>query len=211
MSPNKTTGTLFVISAPSGAGKTSLIAALIEEMPNLIVSVSHTTRPARPGEIDGVHYHFVSQDRYNQLKEQGVFLETAYVFGHEYATSRHWVEEHIARGFDVLLEIDWQGARAVKQQFQANSVSIFILPPSLAILESRLRARKQDSNEVIRHRMEKASAEISHYSEYDYLIFNEDFDVARKELKAVVTAERLKTQRQAERYEAPLSNLTTNI
>lgn len=189
-------GTLFVISAPSGAGKTSLISALIEEMPNLIVSVSHTTRAPRPDEIDGVHYHFVTPGMYCQLEKQNIFLERASVFGHHYGTSREWVETHLAKGFDILLEIDWQGARQIKAQYKTSSVSIFILPPSLAILESRLRARKQDSNEVIRYRMEKASAEIAHYPEYDYLVFNEDFDIARRELKAIITAERLRTGRQ---------------
>jgi len=189
-------GTLFVISAPSGAGKTSLIAALIEEMPNLIVSVSHTTRAPRPGEIDGVHYHFITPEVYRELEENKMFLEHATVFAYQYGTSREWVETHLAKGFDILLEIDWQGAQQIKAQFQDNSVSIFILPPSLAILENRLRARKQDSNEVIRYRMARAADEISHYPAYDYLIFNEDFDVARRELKAVITAERLRTCRQ---------------
>lgn len=189
-------GTLFVISAPSGAGKTSLIAALIEEMPNLMVSVSHTTRAPRPGEIDGVHYHFVTPEVYRELEESNMFLEHANVFGYQYATSREWVEAYLAKGFDILLEIDWQGAQQIKAQFQQTSVSIFILPPSLAILESRLRARKQDSNEVIRYRMERATDEILHYPEYDYLIINEDFDIARRELKAVITAERLRTDRQ---------------
>lgn len=189
-------GNLFVISAPSGAGKTSLISALIEEMPNLIVSVSHTTRAPRPGEIDGVHYHFVTPEAYRELEDNHLFLERAKVFGYQYGTSREWVETHLAKGFDILLEIDWQGAQQIKAQFQSSSVSIFILPPSLAILESRLRARKQDSNEVIRYRMERAADEISHYPAYDYLVFNEDFDIARRELKAIIVAERLRTCRQ---------------
>ena len=200
-------GTLFIISAPSGGGKTSLITALVEEMPNLVISLSYTTRVARPGEIDGVHYQFVSQETYDALVAQNAFLETAEVFGHDYGTSRDWVKRHLQQGFDVLLEIDWQGAAQIKKQFANESCSIFILPPSLAALESRLRVRKQDTNEVIQARMEKATAEMVHYSEYDYVVVNEDFHNARRDLKSIVTAERLKCARQQERHQAMLTQL----
>lgn len=197
---SKRAGSLFIISAPSGGGKTSLITALVEEMSSLVISLSYTTRQQRPGEINGVHYNFIEQDKYDQLLVQDAFLENATVFKYNYGTSREWVEEKLDQGFDVLLEIDWQGARQIKQKFSQDSVSIFVLPPSLAALENRLRARKQDSNDVIAHRMEKAAAEISHYAEYDYLVINEDFHHARRELKSIITAERLKNLRQQQRH-----------
>lgn len=200
MNSNKSrSGNLFIISAPSGAGKTSLITALVEEVSNLEISLSYTTRAQRPGEVNGVHYNFISQAKYDELLAQDVFLESATVFEYNYGTSKRWIQERLDKGIDILLEIDWQGARQIKQKFQQNCVSIFVLPPSLAVLEARLRSRKQDADDVIAHRMEKAEAEISHYPEYDYLIINEDFERAKIELKSVITAERLRNQSQQQR------------
>lgn len=202
-----TPGTLFVVSAPSGAGKTSLITALVEEMPNLVISLSYTTRVKRSGELDGVHYNFIDDAKFDDLLGQGEFIEYAEVFGHRYGTSRKWVTEHLEQGFDILLEIDWQGARQISKVFGENSTSIFILPPSIATLEQRLLARKQDSSEVIKGRMAKAIAEMTHYPEYDYLVINEDFEIARRDLKAIITAERLKSKRQSMRQQQMLSQL----
>jgi guanylate kinase len=193
----KDSGRLFVISAPSGAGKTSLISALVEEMANLVISLSYTTRAKRPGEIDGVHYDFVPQETFDQLLEQDEFLEHAQVFDYHYGTSKKWVAERLAKGYDILLEIDWQGARQVKSLFPHQYVNVFIAPPSLENLEERLIARRQDSVEIIATRMAKAREEMSHYDEYDYLVVNSQFDEALRDMKAIITAERLKTRYQA--------------
>lgn len=200
-------GTLFVVSAPSGAGKTSLITALVEEMPNLVISLSYTTRAKRMGELDGVHYNFINDATFDSLLSQNEFIEYAEVFGHRYATSHKWVAQRLEQGFDILLEIDWQGARQISTLFAKNSMSIFILPPSIATLEQRLLARKQDSSDVIKGRMAKAIAEMTHYPEYDYLVINEDFEIARRDLKAIITAERLKSERQSMRQQQMLSQL----
>lgn len=192
-------GTLFIVSSPSGGGKTSLIRALIESMPNLGTSLSFTTRPKRPDEIDGVHYQFVSEERFTRLREHGEFLEWAFVFGYYYGTSKTWIEQHLKQGMDLFLAIDWQGARQIRAVFK-QCKTVFILPPSLQTLEARLLARKQDSLEVIKQRMEKAKDEITHYDEYDYVIINEDFDVATRELAAVVTATRLTVESQRIRH-----------
>lgn len=192
-------GTLFIVSSPSGGGKTSLIRALIESMPNLGTSLSFTTRPQRPDEIDGVHYQFISEERFVALREQGEFLEWAFVFGYYYGTSKTWVQQHLQQGMDLFLAIDWQGARQIRAVFQ-QCKTIFILPPSLPTLEARLLARKQDSLDVIQRRMEKAKDEIAHYNEYDYVIINEDFEVAARELAAVVTAARLTVEAQQARH-----------
>ncbi len=199
-------GTLFIISSPSGGGKTSLVKALIETMPNLATSLSFTTRPRRPEEIDGVHYQFITEQAFAELKQNGEFLETAHVFGHHYGTSKTWVEARLQQGLDLFLAIDWQGARQLRHSC-AHSRSIFILPPSLQTLEARLRARKQDAPEVIEERMRKAKEEISHYNEYDYVILNEDFDVATRELAAIVTATRLSMVVQQARYREVLFRL----
>lgn len=183
-------GTLFIVSSPSGGGKTSLIHAVIQNMPNLAVSLSFTTRPKRPDEIDGVDYQFISQEQFIALREQGEFLEWALVFGHYYGTSKSWITQHLQQGMDVFLAIDWQGARQLRAVFKPCK-SIFILPPSLQTLEARLLARKQDAPDVISQRMIKAKEEISHYNEYEYLILNEDFNTAARELAAIVTAQRL--------------------
>jgi len=179
-------GRLFILSAPSGAGKTSLAKALVESDPTVEFSVSHTTRPMRPGEQDGVHYHFVSLADFERLIGEGVFLEHAEVFGNRYGTSRRAIEALLAAGRSVLLDIDWQGARAVKAQMP-EAVSIFVLPPSREALRERLNRRGQDSPEIIERRMREATAEMSHFREFDRLIINDDFDAALSDLRAIVT------------------------
>ena len=183
-------GTLFVVSAPSGAGKTSLVKALVESTPGLDVSVSHTTRPQRPGEENGVNYHFVSKDTFAQMLNDNAFLENAEVFGNLYGTSKASVQEQLDAGTDVILEIDWQGAEQVRRQLP-ESVSVFILPPSKSVLRERLDGRGQDSESVIQGRMDQAAEQISHHVEFDYLIINDDFDVALNELRALIHSQRL--------------------
>ncbi len=178
-------GRLFILSAPSGAGKTSLANALVESDPTVEFSVSHTTRAPRPGERDGVHYHFVSMAEFERLIGEGVFLEHAQVFGNRYGTSRRAIETLLKAGQSVLLDIDWQGARAVKAQMP-EAVSIFILPPSREALRERLIRRGQDSPEVIERRMREATAEMSHFHEFDHIIINDVFDAALADLRAVV-------------------------
>ncbi|ARR50438.1 guanylate kinase [Photobacterium damselae subsp. damselae] len=201
-------GTLYIVSAPSGAGKSSLINALLEQNPtyDIKVSVSHTTRGMRPGEEHGVHYNFVSVEEFTDLIDQGAFLEHAEVFGNFYGTSRLWIEEQLSKGIDIFLDIDWQGARQIRQ-LMPNAKSIFILPPSKEELERRLNARGQDSSDVIAGRMQEARSEISHYDEYDYVIVNDDFDVALIDFKAIIRAERLKQAKQAAKYKSMLAAL----
>lgn len=201
-------GTLYIVSAPSGAGKSSLIQALLKTQPayDTRVSVSHTTRDKRPGENHNEHYYFVSHDEFRQMIAQQAFLEHAEVFGNYYGTSRATVEKELAQGIDVFLDIDWQGARQVREKMP-QARSIFILPPSRDELERRLRGRGQDSDDVIRNRMTKAVSEMSHYHEYDYLIINDDFDVALQDLKTIIRAERLRLGRQKQRHDALISKL----
>ncbi len=199
-------GTLYIISAPSGAGKTSLVKALCEQLPGISISVSTTTRAQRPGEENGVDYWFVDQQTFEKKQKEGDFLEYAQVFDNYYGTSRTAVETQLLKGEDVILEIDWQGARQVRKQMPEH-VSIFILPPSREALESRLRNRGQDSEEIIARRMQDAKREISHYDEYDYLIINDDFDTALDELKALVRAQRLRTPRVVEENRALIKSL----
>ncbi|MFQ6023167.1 MAG: guanylate kinase [Acidiferrobacterales bacterium] len=181
-------GKLFILSAPSGAGKTSLAKALVESMPNLAVSVSHTTRQRRPGEQHGVDYYFVDQQEFEAMVKAGRFLEHAHVFGNYYGTSRDTVEQLLQQGKDVALDIDWQGARAIKKHMpQARGV--FILPPSRAALEDRLGRRGQDSQAVIDRRMHDAVSEMQHYTEFDYVVLNDNFDAALADLKAIVQGE----------------------
>jgi guanylate kinase len=187
-------GILFVVSAPSGAGKTSLLKALLEAESGLTVSISHTTRPPRPGEEDGVHYHFVDQEAFARIRDADGFLESAQVFDNCYGTSERAVREGLARGDDVVLEIDWQGARQVRRRLP-EAVSIFIAPPSVNELRRRLEARAQDSAEVIARRMADAEADLAHGDEYDYLVVNEVFDAALADLRAIVRAERLRGSR----------------
>ncbi|MBC6906212.1 guanylate kinase [Saccharophagus sp. K07] len=199
-------GTLYTVSAPSGAGKTSLVKALIESTQGIQVSISHTTRAMRPGEVDGVNYHFVSQQEFMAMLERAEFLEHAQVFNNFYGTSREWVEATLKSGTDVILEIDWQGALQIRR-LMPDAVSIFILPPSRETLYNRLKGRGQDSEEVIAGRMAEAKSEISHYVESDYLIVNEDFATALADLQAVIHAQRLRLQRQAEKHQALLRSL----
>ena len=189
-------GTLYTISAPSGAGKTSLVAALTQDPTHpLQVSVSHTTRPMRPGEVDGRNYHFVSREEFVHMRERGEFLESAEVFGNLYGTSRNWVQTQLDAGIDVILEIDWQGAAQVRDHIQPNK-SIFILPPSLESLRQRLTGRGQDGEEVIEQRMREAQAEISHFDAADYVVINDDFDHALRDLRAIIHAARLERAQQ---------------
>ncbi|MCU7905481.1 MAG: guanylate kinase [Candidatus Thiodiazotropha sp. (ex Epidulcina cf. delphinae)] len=187
---------LYILSAPSGAGKTSLLKALRDRDGALRVSVSHTTRPMRPGERDGVHYHFIGREDFLCMVGEGVFLEHAEVFGSYYGTTETEVRAQLAAGHDTVLEIDWQGAQQVRKLFP-DAVSIFILPPGPEVLRKRLSARGQDSDEVIRRRMSQAVNEMSHYAEFDYLIINEDFNTALEALAAIVTAQRQRLSRQA--------------
>jgi guanylate kinase len=192
-------GNIFLVVAPSGAGKSTLVNALLAKDPSIQLSVSYTTRPPRPGEVDGREYHFVSVDDFKARRARGEFLESAEVHGNYYATSRVWIEERMREGRDVLLEIDWQGARQVKAVF-ASAVGIFILPPSIDALEKRLHKRGQDSPQVIARRLLAAGSEIAHAPEFDYVIINEDFDRALADLTAIVTAARLRYASQAARH-----------
>ncbi|MFM7275082.1 MAG: guanylate kinase [Gammaproteobacteria bacterium] len=199
-------GRLYIVSAPSGAGKTSLVSALTQSEPGVRVSVSHTTRAIRPGEVEGVNYHFVDHDTFSSMLERGEFLEHATVFGNLYGTSRLWVLETLSKGEDVVLEIDWQGGRQVRERLP-EAVSVFILPPSLASLQSRLESRRQDGAEVIRERMRQAVAEMSHFDEADYLVVNDDFDQALAELRTVIRAGRLRLEAQRRRFGELLTEL----
>lgn len=192
MSPSK--GTLWIISAPSGGGKTSLVNALLAQDPQLMLSISHTTRAPRSGEEDGLNYFFVDEASFLAAVKQGTFLEHAKVFQHWYGTSQQWVVSQLSEGKDVILEIDWQGAQLIRQQMPSQS--IFILPPSREALRTRLQARKQDSEEIIQTRLAEASKEISHYGEYDYLVVNDNFDTALADLAAIIRANRLSLARQ---------------
>jgi len=190
MTINTTSGTLYIVSAPSGAGKTSLIKALVDAQAQIRVSVSHTTRAMRPGEVDGVNYHFTERQAFIEMLERDEFLEHAEVFGNLYGTSQRWLEQTLKEGFDLILEIDWQGAQQVRR-LMPQAKSIFILPPSQAALRQRLTNRGQDSDEIIAGRMREAVSEMSHYVEYDYLVINDDFTSALDDLKAVFRANRL--------------------
>jgi guanylate kinase len=208
--PKKTyLGNLFVIAAASGSGKTSLVRELVNSMLDLQVSVSHTTRSPRSVEQTDHHYFFVSSDQFKRMLESNQFLEYAQVFGHFYGTSSKWVEERLQQGIDVILEIDWQGAQQVKQKF-SDSISIFILPPSLKVLHERLRGRNQDSPEIIAKRFEAASSEIAHYDEFDYLVVNDVFENALHDLQVIITAQRLRQKVQAKKHRALLADLLKN-
>lgn len=200
-------GTLYVVSAPSGAGKTSLVKALLASMDGIVVSVSHTTRPKRPGEVDGKDYHFTDEAHFRAMIEAGEFLEYAQVFDNFYGTSRGAVLSCLERGEDVILEIDWQGARQVREQFP-DCRSIFILPPSKAALRERLTGRGQDSEAVIARRLRDAEADMTHYDEFDFVVVNDVFERALKDLEAIVTAQRLTLARQARRLARLIAELT---
>ena len=199
-------GTLYIISAPSGAGKTSLVKALTADAQQISVSVSHTTRAMREGEREGVDYHFVDQQTFLQMSGDGDFLEHAQVFDNYYGTSQSHVEQQLAQGLDVILEIDWQGARQVLKQF-ADALSIFILPPSSAALKERLQNRGQDDDEIINRRMQDAVSEMSHYAEFDFIIVNDDFDVALQELGSIFTANKLRQLQQEQRLQTLITEL----
>lgn len=199
-------GQLYVVSAPSGAGKTSLVKQLVAEIPDIGLSVSHTTRARRPGEQDGRDYHFVSEAQFSDMIAQDAFLEYANVFGNYYGTAREPIESRLRQGEDVLLEIDWQGARQVRSVW-ADVVSIFILPPSLFALRERLEKRGQDDDSVIAKRMQAAREEMSHYGEYDYVIINDVFEQALYELKTIVIAHRLRLEKQKVRHRALIDAL----
>jgi guanylate kinase len=199
-------GTLYIVSAPSGAGKTSLVAGLLETHDNLTVSVSHTTRAPRPGEQDGVHYHFTDAETFLAMIEDGAFLEHARVFDNYYGTSRAAVQGQLDAGMDVILEIDWQGAQQVRR-LMPGCQSIFIVPPSRAELEARLRGRGQDSDAVIERRLGEAVKEIEHHVEYDYLVVNDDFDTALGDLQSIFRTHRLRLRPQLERHRELLEDL----
>ncbi|MCE5361755.1 guanylate kinase [Pseudomonas anguilliseptica] len=201
-----TTGTLYIISAPSGAGKTSLVKALIDSEAQIRVSVSHTTRAMRPGEVDGVNYHFVSREQFHAMLDKTAFLEHAEVFGNLYGTSQDWVKQTLSDGFDLILEIDWQGAQQVRR-LMPEAKSIFILPPTQEALRHRLTNRGQDSGEIIERRMREAVSEMSHYVEYDYLLINDDFAHALSDLKAIFRANQLLQAPQQQRHSGLLSEL----
>ncbi len=202
-------GNLYIISAPSGAGKTSLVKALLEQDKHICVSVSHTTRPMRPGEVNGQDYNFVTQTVFSQLVENQQMLEHATVFGNAYGTSRTWVEEAIAAGKDVILEIDWQGRDQVLK-LVPDAVAITILPPSKAALQQRLAGRGTDSDEVIAKRMAEAESEISQYPHSHYLLINDDFAATLQDLATIFASERLKTPRQRQKHQQLLAHLLPN-
>jgi guanylate kinase len=201
-----TKGTLYVISAASGAGKTSLVSAVLQQVPELMVSVSHTTRAPRPGEEDGVNYHFVDRAKFLSMVEAGEFFESATVFGNMYGTSRQHIEHQLLAGTDVILEIDWQGAQQIRQLVD-DCKTIFILPPSVTALRERLTSRGQDDENVINKRMREAVSEMSHYVEFDYLVINDDFEEARRDLAAIITGERMRIERQQQKHARLLAEL----
>ncbi|MFL2875430.1 MAG: guanylate kinase [Pseudohongiellaceae bacterium] len=199
-------GTLFIVTAPSGAGKTSLVNELLHQIKNLLVSVSHTTRPIRPGESNGKNYHFIDERRFLSMLSNGEFLETADVYGYKYGTSSKWVSAELGRGNDVILEIDWQGAIQIKRQFP-GACSIFILPPSLEALIDRLHKRQQDDDETIARRMAQAKDVISHVTDADYAVVNDRFDETVNEVSSIIQSRRLTIEAQM----VNLANLLANL
>jgi guanylate kinase len=199
-------GTLFIISAPSGAGKTSLVKALLENDPQLQVSVSYTTRNPRPQEINGIHYHFVTIPNFQAMLEKNTFLEYAKVFDNYYGTSKDWLEQQLKQGKDIILEIDWQGAQQVRAKMP-ESVNIFILPPSKNALKQRLKNRAQDSEEIIARRMRDAVSEMQHYHEFDYVVINDDFSIAFNELQSIIKSQRLRLENQQSCFKEQINQL----
>lgn len=202
-----TTGNLFIVAAPSGAGKTSLVKELLAADAGIRLSISYTTRAPRPGEVDGQHYHFVSREGFEEMLERGDFLESAEVYGNFYGTSQPWIEASRKTGKDILLEIDWQGAAQVRKLIP-EAIGIFILPPSVEALRLRLTGRGQDSGEVIQRRVAAAREDISHVGEFDYVIINDDFNTALQDLLAAVRAQRLKAAVQLDRHGDLIASLT---
>ena len=201
------TGNLYVIAAPSGTGKTSLVKALTDTMSNLLVSISHTTRAIRPNENEGINYFFIDKTRFAEMVDKGEFLEHAQVFDNRYGTSSRWVEETTAKGIDVILEIDWQGHQQIKRLFPA-SISIFLLPPSLHDLRERLLKRNQDNETIIEKRMADVRETVSHVDEFDYLVMNDNFDLALRDLMTIITAGRLLTKAQHRKYANLIADLS---
>lgn len=199
-------GTLYVISSPSGGGKTTLVSQLLECTPDIARVVTHTTRPPRPNEKNGIHYHFVSESEFIEMKENSEFVETASVFNALYGTSWKEVKDKLKNGMDVVLVIDWQGAEQVRIS-HPDAITIFILPPSLDTLRARLLARNEDSESVIEGRMEDASHQIKHYTDFDYLVINDDFDLALANLRSIVMAQRLLKKHQEIKHQALINAL----
>jgi len=199
-------GTLFIISAPSGAGKTSLLTKLVQEQADIRTSVSHTTREKRPGEKDGSDYHFTSVEAFQRMTREAAFLEQAEVFGNYYGTEEAWVDAQLNQNTDIILEIDWQGAQQVRK-LKPEAVSIFILPPSKEALFERLNGRGQDSDEVINKRMAQAAEEMSHFLEYDYVVINDQFNEALEQLKAIFISQRLRLKNQRIKQDKLLKQL----
>lgn len=200
-------GNLYVIAAPSGTGKTSLVKALVGNIPGITVSISHTTRPQRASETHGVNYYFIDETEFKLMIQRGDFLEHAIVFDHLYGTSKHWVEETLQKGIDVILEIDWQGAQQIQHLFP-DCISIFILPPSLQTLAERLLHRNQDSSGVIQQRLADVREATSHIPEFDYIVMNDDFEKATQDLATIIRAGRLTQKRQSEKYAKLLAELS---
>jgi guanylate kinase len=203
-------GTLFIIAAPSGAGKTTLVKALINNLSDLMVSVSHTTRTKRTNEMHGVNYYFVNHEAFQQLIQQGDFLEYATIFDHLYGTSKRWVEETLKTGTDVILEIDWQGHQQIKRLF-SSTVSIFVLPPSLEDLRERLTSRDLDHPDVIAKRLADAEETLSHVREFDYIVLNDHFEQALRDLIVIIKAERLRKDRQLVKHATLLATLLPTV
>ena len=189
-------GLMLVMSSPSGAGKTSISRKILELEPELTLSISVTTRPQRPGETDGTHYHFIDKERFAQMVERGELLEHATVYGHNYGTPRRAVEDALAQGRDVLFDIDWQGAQQLREAAGDDTVGVFILPPSLAELANRLRTRAQDTDETVRFRMAQVASDVTHWAEYDYVLINTEFAASVAAVQSILTAERLRRKRQ---------------
>ena len=189
-------GLLLVLSSPSGAGKSTIATTLLDSEENLVLSVSATTRPKRPGEVDGTHYHFVDADKFAAMVDRDELLEHATVFGHRYGTPRAPVEAALERGQDILFDVDWQGAQQLEDRMPADLVQVFILPPSASELHGRLRSRASDSEDVVLHRMSRASDEMSHWIEYDYVVINQDLDESVESVRTILHAERLHRERQ---------------
>ena len=198
--------TLYIVAAPSGAGKTSLINALVHQIDDLKVSISHTTRPQRPGEVDAEHYYFIDKARFEKMVQEKKFFEYAMVYEHYYGTSRHGILEQLSQGQDIILEIDWQGAAQIRRIF-AQTVSVFIFPPSLKVLYERLKNRQQDKPTVIEHRMRDAIAEMRHYREFDYLVVNQSFEKALSDLLHIVHSVRLRSNRESKTLSLLVDNL----
>lgn len=192
-------GNLYVIAAPSGTGKTTLVKALVDSLPKITVSVSHTTRAKRPNEMHGINYYFIDKSEFEHMVDHGDFLEHATIFDHFYGTSKSWAEQTLAKGIDVILEIDWQGHQQIKQLFP-HSIGIFILPPSLEDLRDRLIKRNQDHPEIIKKRLADASETVSHIHEFEYVVINDDFMNALNDLKMIIEAGRLAEDRQTAKY-----------